>query len=176
MNSLNKQRVNVEYALNSYSSQNNLKAAGGFCQSHKLTKDVYGREVGDLGVKRYDGNCGNTHDASQNVSAILQREHNLRPNFSMHQPSQPPSQPPSQLFQSSYQPQPQQQPQQPSLSQSASQGKSRNKPQGTFFANSLEPSFESVSPYTFTNQSNDLRIVPDNSIRSYYKSPIEYHM
>lgn len=46
-----------------------------------MTKDVYGREVGDLGVKRYDDNCGNKFDATQNLSSILERENKQRPSI-----------------------------------------------------------------------------------------------
>lgn len=76
---LDKQRVDVGYAKNVASSYFNLKDNRGFCQTHNLTKDVYGREVGDFGIVRYDSNCGNKFDKVHNLNDILQRENKLRP-------------------------------------------------------------------------------------------------
>ena len=80
MNSLDKQRVDVGFAVNAFSSTYNFNGSSiGQCQAHTLTKDVYGREVGDFGIKRYDNSCGDKMDKTQNLNSILQRENNLRP-------------------------------------------------------------------------------------------------
>ena len=129
MNSLDKERVDVGFSHNTFSSFKNLNGSTGFCHSHTLTKDIWGREVGDLGVKRYDNSCGDKMDKSQNLQSILERENNLRPS----------------IFQSS--------PESGALSGGGS----------------------SFSGYMNIDQSQDMRIVPDDINRSPYKVPISFH-
>ena len=129
MNGLDKQRVDVGYSQNTFSSMHNLKASSGVCQAHTLTKDVYGREVGDLGLKRYDQNCGDKFDQSQNLNSILERENAFRPNKSF-EPTQE-----SQVTESGI----------------------------------------SKSPYVTSDNSKDMRIIPNESDRSIYRTPVSYY-
>ena len=86
--SLDRQRVDTSYSQNTYSSYYNLKASTGFCHAHDLTTDIYGREVGDYGVKRYDANCGDVMDKVQNLSNILAHENNMRPGIFQQTPQE----------------------------------------------------------------------------------------
>lgn len=78
---LNKNRVHVGSAPHlSHSGLTNLKSKD-YCVEHTLTKDQYGREVGDYGVKRYQFTCSEL-DSVQHLQGVMDIESQFRPDFS----------------------------------------------------------------------------------------------